>query len=186
MVRLVPLHGHRYPVRLIASKLRRTNWRRSATQEAQGPKGRRKITSRTLQLASWLLLITTLDASWSASDVLRLYPGQMGKLNCCSNGSNSCCVWRTCVSRAGGVEATVRALLIAGLQEQVPPTCEAAPNRRSDPPACGQQRLLASLSVQTLQQQVRGSWTAARLHVCLPVWSRFLGQQSTETAPNKG
>ncbi len=68
------IHGRRYPVRLIASKLpadKVAAIRKRKKRKAQ--KAGRKITSRTLQLASWLLLITTLDASWSASDVLRLY-----------------------------------------------------------------------------------------------------------------
>src|SRR6185503_714644 len=68
------LHGRRYPLRLIASKLpadKVAAIRKRKKRKAQ--KAGRKITSRTLQLAGWLLLITTLDTSWSASDLLRLY-----------------------------------------------------------------------------------------------------------------
>jgi len=68
------IHGRRYRVRLIASKLpadKLAAIRKRKKRKAQ--KAGRKITSRTLQLAAWLLLITTLDSSWSATDVLRLY-----------------------------------------------------------------------------------------------------------------
>ena len=63
-----------------------------------------------------------------------------------------------CRERAA-VEATVRALLIAwALQEQV--ACEVRaqlPTGARDPQHPASSWLLASLSVQTLQQQVRGS-----------------------------
>src|SRR5215211_4418224 len=62
------IHGRRYPVRLIASKLPTNKLaaiRKRKRRKAQ--KAGRRISSQTLQLAAWLLLITTLEASWSAS-----------------------------------------------------------------------------------------------------------------------
>ena len=56
------IHGQRYPVRLIASKLpadKVAAVRKRKQRKAQ--KAGRRITSQTLQLAAWLLLITTLE-----------------------------------------------------------------------------------------------------------------------------
>jgi hypothetical protein len=74
------------------------------------------------------------------------------------------------------VEATVRALLLAwALQEQVTAEVRALlPSGARDPQAPASSWVLAGLSVQTVRQQVRGSWTVARLHTCLPRLLRFL------------
>ncbi len=171
------IHGRRYPVRLIASKLpadKVAAIRKRKKRKAQ--KAGRKITSRTLQLASWLLLITTLDASWSASDVLRLYRARWQVELLFKRLKQLLRVADLRCRERAAVEATVRALLIAwALQEQV--GCEVRaqlPSGARDPQHPASSWLLASLSVQTLQQQVRGSWTAARLHACLPRLVRFL------------
>lgn len=171
------IHGRRYPLRLIASKLpadKVAAIRKRKRRKAQ--KAGRKITSRTLQLASWLLLITTLDASWSAHDVLRLYQARwqvellFKRLKQLLRVSDLRCRERA------AVEATVRALLLAWtLQEQVASELRAQlPSGAGEPHSAASSWLLASLSVQTLRQQVRGSWTAARLHACLPRLVRFL------------
>ena len=149
----------------------------SQAQAAQGPKGRAQIsTSRTLHLAAWLLLITTLETSWSASDVLRLYRARwqvellFKRLKQLLRVADSRCRERA------AVEATVRALLIAwALQEQV--ACEVRaqlPTGARDPQHPASSWLLAGLSVQTLRVQVRGMWTVAQLQACLPRLVRFL------------
>jgi DDE family transposase len=171
------IHGCRYPIRLIASKLpadKVAAIRKRKKRKAQ--KAGRKITSRTLQLASWLLLITTLDTSWSASDVLRLYRARWQVELLFKRLKQLLRVADLRCREQAAVEATVRALLIAwALQEQV--VCEVRaqlPTGARDPQHPASSWLLASLSVQTLQQQVRGSWTAARLRACLPRLVRFL------------
>ena len=62
----------RYPVRLVAAKLTPTATRRArrrARRKAQ--KAGRTITTPTLAVAGWLLLITTLDATiWAMAEVL--------------------------------------------------------------------------------------------------------------------
>ena len=61
-------------MRLIASKLpadKLAAVRKRKQRKAQ--KAGRRITNQTLQLAAWLLLISTLESEWSASEVLRLY-----------------------------------------------------------------------------------------------------------------
>jgi len=171
------IHGRRYPVRLIASKLpadKVAAIRKRKKRKAQ--KAGRKITSRTLQLASWLLLITTLDASWSASDVLRLYRARWQVELLFKRLKQLLRVADLRCRERAAVEATVRALLIAwALQEQVAADVRAQlPTGARDPQRAASSWLLASLSVQTLQQQVRGSWTVARIYACLPRLVRFL------------
>jgi Transposase DDE domain len=67
--------GQRYPVRLVAAKLAPTATRRArrrARRKAQ--KAGRTVTTPTLAVAGWLLLITTLAAAtWATADVLYVY-----------------------------------------------------------------------------------------------------------------
>lgn len=171
------IHGRRYPLRLIASKLpgdKVAAIRKRKRRKAQ--KAGRTITSRTLQLAAWLLLITTLDASWSASDVLRLYRARwqvellFKRLKQLLRVTDLRCHERV------AIEATVRALLLAwALEEQLASELRAQlPSGGCDPQQPASSWLLASLSVQTLRQQVHGSWSVARLQACLPRLVRFL------------
>ena len=170
-------NGCRYPVRLIASKLpddKVAAIRKRKQRKAQ--KAKRRITSQTLQLAGWLLLITTLESSWRASDVLRLYRARwqielvFKQLKQLLRLADLRCRDRD------ALEATVRALLVAwALQEQVAGEVRALlPTGARDPHQPASSWLLAGLSVQTLQQQVRGSWTRARVRACLPQLVRFL------------
>jgi Transposase DDE domain len=169
--------GKRYRVRLLASKLpadKVAAVRKRKKRKAQ--KAGRKITRRTLQLASWLLLITTLCASWSATDVLRLYRARwqielvFKRLKQLLRLADLRC------HEQAGVEATVRALLIAWvLQEQVSAELRALlPDGAADPTHPASSWLLAGLSVATVQAQVRGMWTVARIRACLPRLMRFL------------
>ena len=70
----------------------------------------------------------------------------------------------------------MRAILLAwALQEQVASEVRALlPSGARDPQAPASSWLLAGLSVQTLRQQVRGSWNVARLRACLAQLGRFL------------
>lgn len=170
-------NGRRYPVRLIASKLpadKVAATRKRKKRKAQ--KAGRKITSRTLQLAAWLLLITTLDASWSASEVLRLYRARWQVELLFKRLKQLLGVADLRCRERAAVEATVRALLIAWvLQEQLTAQVRALlPSGARNPTSPASSWLLAGLSVATLRVQVRGSWTAARLQACLPQLLRFL------------
>ncbi len=136
--------------------------------------------------AGWVLLITTLDAAdWSAVDILRLYRArwqiellfkrikQMLRMH-----SISC-------TRHDSVQATIRALLVAWvLQEQqaahirhlLQQVKQAAQTAVITLPTL--QPLsswsLNKLCLQTLQHQVLGQWSMARLRACLPSLLRFL------------
>jgi hypothetical protein len=171
------IHGRRYRVRLIASKLpadKVAAIRKRKKRKAQ--KAGRRITSQTLRLAAWLLLITTLQADWSACDVLRLYQARwqielvFKRLKQLLRVADLRCQERS------AVEATVRALLVAwALQERVAAEVRALlPTESRDPHQPASSWLIAGLSVQTLRQQVRGSWTVAHLRACLPRLVRFL------------
>ena len=171
------IHGRRYPVRLIASKLpaaKVATIRKRKRRKAQ--KAGRKITSQTLQLAAWLLLITTLDASWSATEVLRLYQARWQIELVFKRLKQLLRIAELRCREEAAVEATVRALLIAwALQEQLTADVRSLlPTGASDPCHPSSSWLLASLSVQTLRVQVRGSWSVARVQACLPRLVRFL------------
>lgn len=113
--------GQRYPVRLIASKLPAAKVAAARKRTAQkAKKAQRKLTPTTVALAGWVVLITTLDATWSASDVLRLYQARwqialvFKRIKQLLRRTPLRCQTRT------AVEATVRAILVAwALQEQV-------------------------------------------------------------------
>jgi hypothetical protein len=164
-------------VRLIASKLpaeKVAALRKRKKRKAQ--QAGRKITTATLQLAAWLLLITTLDTSWSATDVLRLYRARwqievlFKRLKQLMGVTNLRCRERS------AVEATVQALLVAwALQEQVAAEVRTLlPSGTRDPQHAASSWLLAGVSVATLRAQVRGSWTLQRLRACLPRLVRFV------------
>jgi len=169
--------GQRYKVRLIASKLpadKVAAVRKRKQRKAQ--KAGRKLTNHTLQLAQWLLLITTLEASWNASDVLRLYRARWQVELVFKRLKQHLRVTDLRCHTAEALEATVRALLVAwALQEQVAEEVRAGlPCGSRDPRQAASSWLLVGLSAQTLREQVRGTWTLSRLGACLPRLVRFL------------
>jgi hypothetical protein len=169
--------GQREPVRVIAHKLPPAKVAAARKRKAKkAKKAKRKLTPTSVALAGWLVLITTLDATWPATEVLRLYQARwqielvfkrikqllrLAPLRC---------------QNRDAVEATVRAILIAwALQEQVASEVRALlPNGACDPHSPASSWVLAGLSVQTLRQQVRGSWSVARIHDCRSQLTRFL------------
>lgn len=170
-------NGRRYAVRLIASRLpadKLAAIRKRKRRKAQ--KAGRKITRRTLQLAAWLLVITTLATSWSASDVLRLYQARWQVELLFKRLKQLLRVADLRCHERAAVEATVRALLIAwALQEQVVAEVRAQlPSGARTPQHPASSWLLAGLSVATLRVQVRGNWTVGRIRACLPRLVRFL------------
>jgi Transposase DDE domain len=170
-------HGQRYRVRLIASKLPADKVAAARKRKAtKAKKAHRKLTPTTVALAGWLVLITTVDASWPATAVLRVYQARW-QIELVFKRIKQLLRLASlrCQNRAA-VEATVRAIVLAwALQEQVASEVRALlPSGARDPQAPASSWLLAGLSVQTVRQQVRGRWTLARLQVCLPQLVRFL------------
>ena len=171
------IQGQRYRVRLIASKLpadKVATIRKRKKRKAQ--KAGRQISSQTLQLACWLLLITTLCASWSATDVLRLYQARWQVEVLFKRLKQLLRLAELRCRERAALEATVRAVLVAwALQEQLANQLRALlPSGARDPSQPASSWLLAGLSVATLREQVRGSWTVERVRTCLPRLVRFL------------
>jgi hypothetical protein len=169
--------GTRERVRLIASKLpadKVAAARKRKTRKAQ--KAGRRISSQTLQLAGWLLLVTTLESDWSTSEVLRLYRARWQVELLFTRLKQQLRVADLRCRKPVALEATVRSLLVAwALQEQVGSEVRALlPNASRDPRQPASSWLLTGLSVQTLRQQVRGSWTLARVRACLAQLVCFL------------
>ena len=170
--------GQRQAVRLIASALppeQRQTARRKKAKRAK--KKGKKLSARTLRLAGWWLLLTTLDASWSAADVVRLYRARwqvelfFKRLKQLLQAQAI-----RATSRAAG-EATVRAVLVAwALQERLAARVQAvlATVRPTDPARPVSLWRVAQISLTTLAQTVRGTWTVAHLEACLPRLARFL------------
>jgi hypothetical protein len=164
-------------VRLIASKLPSDTVAAACKRKKRkAQKAGRRLTSQTLQLAGWLLLVTTLESGWSASEVLRLYRARWQVELLFKRLKQQLRVADLRCRKPVALEATVRALLVAwALQEQVVAEVRALlPNGSRDPHQPASSWLLAGLSVQTLRQQVRARWTLARVRVCLPRLVRFL------------
>ncbi len=170
-------HGQRYRVRLIAHKLPADKVAAARKRKAQkAKKAKRKLTPTSVALAGWLVLITSLDASWPAPEVLRVYQARWQIELVFKRIKQLLRLARLRCQNRAAVEATVRAIVLAwALQEQVASEVRALlPSGARDPQAPASSWVLAGLSVQTLRQQVRGSWTLARLQLCLPQLVRFL------------
>ena len=107
--------GQRYPVRLVAAKLAPTATRRArrrARRKAQ--KAGRTITTPTLAVAGWLLLITTLAAAtWATADVLYVYRARWQVELVFKKMKQLLRLNQIRSKHRTSVEATVRALLIA-------------------------------------------------------------------------
>lgn len=171
------VEGKRYRVRLIASKLPRDKVaavRKRKKRKAQ--KAGRQIKRQTLQLAGWVLVLTTLTCAWSASEVLRLYRARWQVELLFKRLKQQLRVADLRCRKPDALEATVRAILVAwALQEQVATELRGLVLREArDPRGPASSWLLIGLSVQTLREQVRGSWTLARVRTCLVGLIRFL------------
>lgn len=167
----------RYPVRLIASKLpvdKLEAARKRKKRKAQ--KAQRRLSSQAVQLAAWLLVLTSLDESWNAIEVLRLYQARWQIELLFKRLKQLLHIAKLRCHERAAVEASVRALLVAwALQEQATAELRALlPSGARDPHAPASSWLLAHLSVQTLGEQVRGNWTLSRIWASLPQLVRFL------------
>jgi Transposase DDE domain len=170
--------GQRYPVRLVAAKLDPTATRRArcrARRKAQ--KAGRTLTTPTLAVAGWLLLITTLDTgTWSTADVLYIYRARWQVELVFKKMKQLLRLNQIRSKHLTSVEATVRALLIAWAVHEDTITLLRTLLSASTPPEMTvlSSWLLSGLGLDTLRQQVQGSWSEARLQACLPRLHRFL------------
>ena len=170
--------GQRYRVRLLAAKLDAT-----ATQAARRRQRRkaqqsgRTLTTPTLAVAGWLLLITTLDtATWAAADVLYVYRARWQVELVCKKMKQLLRLNQIRSTNRTSVEATVRALLVAWTLHEDTTAWLRSLWRATAPPTLMvvSSWLLSGLGLETLRQQGQGRWSEARLEACWPRLQRFL------------
>jgi Transposase DDE domain len=170
--------GQRYAVRLVAAKLdpaAAQRARRRRRRKAQ--KAGRTITAPTLAVAGWLLLITTLAAeTWSAADVLYVYRARWQVELVFKKMKQLLRLNQLRSKHPTSVEATVRALLVAwALHEGTTALLRTLLSATATPArAVVSSWLLSGLGLDTLRQQVQGTWSEARVQACLPRLRRFL------------
>jgi len=170
--------GQRYRVRLIATQLDPATARQARRRKRRkAQKAGRTLTGPTLAVAGWLLVITTLSAAtWSPTDVLYLYRARWQVELVFKKMKQLLCLNQIRSTHRTSVEATVRALLIAwALHEDTTTLLRTLLSAHTPPEmAVVSSWLLSGLGLDTLRQQVQGSWSAARLQACLPRLRRFL------------
>jgi hypothetical protein len=170
--------GQRYPVRLVAAKLAPTATRRArrrARRKAQ--KAGRTVTTPTLAVAGWLLLITTLAAAtWATADVLYVYRARWQVELVFKKMKQLLRLNQIRSKHRTSVEATVRALLIAwALHESTTTWLRTLLSATASPEGVVVSSwLLSGLGLDTLRQQVQSGWSEARLQACCPRLHRFL------------
>jgi hypothetical protein len=164
-------------VRLVAAKLdpaAAQRARRRRRRKAQ--KAGRTITAPTLAVAGWLLLITTLAAGiWSAADVLAVYRARWQVELVFKKMKQLLRLNQLRTKHPTSVEATVRALLVAwALHEGTTTLLRTLLHATATTETVVSSWLLSGLGLDTLRQQVQGTWSEARVQACLPRLRRFL------------
>ncbi len=121
------------------------------------------------------MLITTVDATLDASDVLRLYRARWHVELLFTRMKQQLHITHLRGRTPETLEATVRVLLVAWAfqEDQVAAVRAAVPDGTDDPQAPASSWLLAGRSIQTLRTQVRGCWTRARVWRAWRVSSAF-------------
>ena len=130
----------------------------------------------TLALAEWVIVVTTLPADWTLTDILRLYRARWAVELVFKRMKQLLRCHQLRSTHRTTVEATIRALLIAwALQEEVGAELHRCLRALASPtPVVISRWLTTSVGLDTLRQQVQSTWSQARLRVCLPRLQRFL------------
>jgi hypothetical protein len=179
-------HGR---VRIVAKRLdahARQAAERRLRRKAQ--KHGRAVSAVALFLCGWMLLLTTLPAeSWSPPELLWLYRARWQVELLFKRMKQLLRLGQIRSTSTAGATATIRALLVAWLlQEQesaalralLPQLCPPRPaDALAAEPAVISSWTLTVLGLETLRQQVVGSWSAARVQACLPRLVRFLASR---------
>jgi hypothetical protein len=170
--------GRRYAVRLVAAKLAPAAAQRARRrQRRKAQKAGRTLTPPTQAVAGWLLLITTLAASaWSTAEVLYGYRARWQVELVFKKMKQLLRLNQLRSTHRTSVEATVRALLVAwALHEGTTTLLRTLLSTTPTPemPVVSSW-LLSGLGLDTLRQQVQGTWSEARVQACLPRLRRFL------------
>jgi len=166
-----------YAVRVLAARLPPEAAAQARMRKyKQAQKHGRTPSAATLALADWVLVVTTLAADWSLTDVLRLYRARWQVELVCKRMKQLLRFNQLRSTHRTTVEATVRALLVAwALQDGIVAEMRALlPTARQDAPPVVSTWSLVGLGLETLRQQVQHRWSLARLRTCLPHLRRFL------------
>ena len=124
-----------------------------------------------------MLLVTTLTATaWPLVDVLRLYRARWQVALVWKRMQQWLRLHHIRSTHPISVEATVRAWLLAwALPEEAMATIRAhLPTDTPRAPLPVSRGWLTGLSLDTLRQQVYGTWSQARVQTCLPPLRRFV------------
>ena len=176
----------RYAVRVLAARLppeAAARARQRKYKQAQKKHGRLP-SAATLALADWVLVVTTLTADWSLTDVLRLYRARWQVELVFKRMKQLLRFNQLRSTHRTTVEATIRALLVAwALQDGIVAELRALlPLAHPGVPSDTQPEVplvvstwsLVGLGLETLRHQVQHRWSLARLRTCLPRLRRFL------------
>jgi DDE family transposase len=170
--------GRRYAVRLVAAKLDPAAAQRAQRRRRRkAQKAGRTITASTLAVAGWLLLITPLAAeTWSAADVLYVYRARWQVELVFKKMKQLLRLNQIRSKHPASVEATVRALLVAWALHEGTTTLlrTLLSATATTDKAVVSSWLLSGLGLDTLRQQVQGTWSEAQVRACLPRLRRFL------------
>lgn len=182
--------GERGRVRIVA-KRRKEHERLAAERKLRrkAQKVGRSVSPIGLFLCGWLLLLTTLEQqSFSESEVLWLYRARWQVELLFKRMKQLLRLGQVRATSTDGATASIRALLVAWLlQEQVSTQLRALLPGLSAPVAEGDEAetkavvsswTLTVVSLETLRQQVVGTWSEARVRACLPRLRRFVVSRS--------
>jgi hypothetical protein len=166
-----------YTVRVLAARLPPEAAAQARSRKyKQAQKHGRTPSAATLALADWVLVVTTLAADWSLTDVLRLYRARWPVELVFKRMKQLLRFNQLRSTHRTTVEATVRALLVAwALQDGIVAEMRTLlPTALQDAPPVVSTWSLVGLGLETLRQQVQHRWSLARLRTCLPRLRRFL------------
>lgn len=177
-------------VRIVA-KRRKEHERRAAERKLRrkAQKQGRSVSPIGLFLCGWLLLLTTLsEAAFSECEVLWLYRARWQVELLFKRMKQLLRLGQVRASSTAGATASIRALLVAWLLQEHTSTALRAllPGMREPVAPCieAETKAVVSswtvtvLSLETLRQQVVGSWSETRVRECLPRLRRFLVSRS--------
>jgi hypothetical protein len=167
-------------VRLIAAKLspaaaRRARKRVRLNAEHHG----RKPRPETLEMAGWLLVVTSLDGSWTDAEVLVLYRARWQAELVFKRLKQVLSVHTVACSTRESAEPVVRLVLVAwllaeGEMAQVRQGLEQVGQAGEGKEVKLSGWLVAQVGVELVRQQVRGMWRRQRVLACLPRLLRFV------------
>jgi Transposase DDE domain len=177
--------GQVYPVRLVAQKLPPEAAEAARRRKRERSKAHGRTPSAvSLELADWILVLTTLGPNWSDEEVLRLYRARWQVELVFKRMKQLLRLTQIRCRTAALAEASVRALLVAWAlhdTEAAQVRAQLAAMGAAVNVAADQQRRVvvsswrvAALWFATLRQQVLGYWSASRVTACLARLVRFL------------